>query len=119
LLRLFLQITIELFVPAILLWGVIMKTVQFAIAASLISAFAFTTAADAAVCSKKYFTGEDRDPIWWQGRDYAQNNWSDKVAIKKGVRWSKWSKARNKDENCDWLPTKGVNYCVARAQPCR
>jgi hypothetical protein len=72
-----------------------------------------------AVCSSKYFTGTDNDPIWWQGRDFARENWSDKVADVKGARWAKWSKARRKDENCDWLPTKGVNYCVARAQPCK
>jgi hypothetical protein len=95
-----------------------MKKVQFAIAATVLAAFASATGAEA-VCSKKYFTGEDRDPIWWQGRDYARNNWSDEVAIAKGKRWSKWSKARNKDENCDWLPTKGVNWCTAVAQPCR
>jgi hypothetical protein len=95
-----------------------MKKVGFVLAAAF--AGLLITAPDAgAVCSSKYFTGTDLDPIWWQGRDFARSNWSDKVADVKGNAWAKWTKARRKDENCDWLPTRGVNYCVARAQPCK
>jgi hypothetical protein len=95
-----------------------MKNLGIAFGAAAIWLLSSTSGAEA-VCSKKYFTGDDIDPIWWQGRDYARSNWSEKVADVKGVKWSKWSKSRNKDESCDWLPTRGVNYCVARAQPCK
>jgi hypothetical protein len=67
----------------------------------------------------KYYTGKDIDPVRWQGRDTARANWSDKVHDALGAKWSKWSKARNADDTCNWLPTHGVNYCVARAQPCK
>ena len=95
-----------------------MKKVQFAIAATVVGVLASASGAEA-VCSKKYFTGKDSDPIWWEGRANARINWSDKVADVKGSRWAKWSKARHANDTCDWLPTQGVNYCVARAQPCK
>lgn len=94
-----------------------MKKSQIAFAAGVTSLF-FATTAEAA-CKKHYYTGTDRDPIWWQGRDFARSNWSDKVKGVLGGKWSRWSKASNKSDTCDWLPTKGVNYCVARAKPCK
>jgi hypothetical protein len=95
-----------------------MKKVQFAIATAFLTLVACAGAADAA-CKSKYYTGTDVDPIWWEGRNNARANWSDKVANTIGTRWSRWSKAKNANDTCDWLPTQGVNYCVARARPCK
>jgi hypothetical protein len=95
-----------------------MKKVQIALVAAVAGLLIGVSSADAA-CKSKYYSASDLDPIWWQGRDYARSNWSDKVKGVLGGSWAKWAKARNKDENCDWLPTRGVNYCVAKAQPCK
>lgn len=80
--------------------------------------FALSLTAEAA-CKKVYYTGSDRDPVWWAGRDNARTNWSDKVRGHLGASWSRWSKATKASDSCDWLPTQGVNYCVARAKPCK
>lgn len=95
-----------------------MKTFVTAAATVALCFFANTIAAEAA-CKTSYYTGTDRDPVWWEGRDNARANWSAKVAGHIGKSWSKWSKARNANDTCNWLPTQGVNYCVARARPCK
>lgn len=99
-------------------WGVIMKRIEFLLAATVVC-LAISASGAEAVCKKSFYTGSDRDPIWWEGRNNARADWSDKVRGHIGSKWSKWSKAKNANDTCDWLPTQGVNYCVARAKPCK
>jgi hypothetical protein len=95
-----------------------MKKFEFVTAAAIVGLLVSSSSAGA-VCKKHYYTGTDRDPVWWQGRENARSNWSDTVSDAIGSRWARWSKARNADDKCNWLPTQGVNYCIARAQPCK
>ena len=93
---------------------------KFEISAAIVVITLLTTASGAeAVCKNKFYSASDYDPIWWEGRDNARSNWSDKVAGVLGTRWAKWSKARDKSDECDWVPTVGANYCVAKAKPCK
>lgn len=69
-------------------------------------------------CKSQYYTGQDRDLSWRNGRDFAIYKWSTKVRGHLGSRWAHWSKARNSDYYCVWsLP--GGHDCRARAQPCK
>lgn len=99
-------------------WGIHMKKFGRIVIAAAAGLLISVSGAEAA-CKKAFYTGSDRDPIWWEGRDNSRANWSDKVAGHIGKKWSKWSKARDANDTCTWLPTQGVNWCVARARPCK
>jgi hypothetical protein len=95
-----------------------MKRIELLLTAAATGLILSASSADA-VCKKSFYTGTDSDPIWWEGRNNARADWADTVRGHIGSRWSKWSKAKDANDTCNWLPTQGVNYCVARAKPCK
>ena len=94
-----------------------MKKVAITAAVLVAASVALTVDAQAG-CKSAYYTGKDQDPVWWDGRDNAQANWSARVRGALNSRWSRWNKATKQTETCTWSPNYGVNFCKARARPC-
>ena len=100
-------------------WGVTMKIVTFAALASVAGLIGFATAAESKTCQSNYYNGEGHSKSYDQGLANAHGNWSSKVRARLGKQWSKWGRARVRDESCAGRGWPHIEWCNVEAYPCK
>ena len=100
-------------------WGVVMKKQNLALAVAITGLMSFATVADSRVCKTNYYNGEGHSRTWQQGINNAYGDWSRKIRNKFGSLWSKWARAKVRDESCSTRGWPHTEWCNVEAYPCK
>jgi hypothetical protein len=106
------------FIAVIFVWGVTMNIVTFTALAAVAGVIGFATAAESKTCKPNYYNGEGHSRSYDQGLANAHGDWSRKVRTHFGSAWSKWGRAKVRDESCVGRGWPHIEWCNVEAYPC-